>query len=341
MRRRAFFRARRVAVGTVAAIGAVGRRARRGPTRPGWTWTEEVFVAVSRAVLTISARNLDLMGPSVHAPRPPLSRRAREDLDVGPIDLDGVTGERYRRKDATTGTILRFHGGGFVTGSPTLERRPAAELALATGCDTYGIAYRLAPGHPYPAALDDAIAAYRALLDRGVDPARTFLFGGSAGAGLALACLLQVRRLGLPRPAGGILLWPYADLTFSGASIDANADVDMLPMRDLATVWGPAYVGEADPDDPLVSPALADLDGLPPLLIIAGGAECLLSCAERIAANATAAGVQAHLSVYPDKVHGWMLLPRLRATIAATKEITSWIAEHLEHGQAEPFEAVG
>src|SRR5829696_4318723 len=93
--------------------------------------------------------------------------------------------------------------------------------------------------------------------------------------------------------------------------------------------------------DPLVSPALADLDGLPPLLIIAGGAECLLSCAERIAANATAAGVQAHLSVYPDKVHGWMLLPRLPATIAASKEITSWIAEHLEHGQTEPFKAVG
>jgi acetyl esterase/lipase len=84
-------------------------------------------------------------------------------------------------------------------------------------------------------------------------------------------------------------------------------------------VWGPAYVGEADPNDPLVSPALAEFDGLPRWLIIAGGAECLLSCAERIAANAAAAGVQAHLSVYPDKVHGWMLLPRLPATIAARR----------------------
>jgi len=126
-----------------------------------------------------------------------------------------------------------------------------------------------------------------------------------------------------------VLLWPYADFTFSGQSIQTNAAVDMLPLQDLAAVWGPAYVGDADPSDPLVSPALADLTGLPPLLIIAGGAESLLSCAERIGENARRAGIDVTLSVYPEKVHGWMMLPRLPATAEATAEIVRWIATHL------------
>jgi acetyl esterase/lipase len=211
-----------------------------------------------------------------------------------------------------------------------MERRVAAELALFSNCDTFGISYRLAPQHPYPAALDDAIAAYRALRRRGADPATTILFGGSAGAGLALATLLKIRELQLPQPAGAVLLWPYADFTFSGESILTNGDVDMLPLRDLAHVWGPAYVGDADPADPLVSPALADLEGLPALLILAGGAEALLSCAERIAANARSADVETQFTIYPHKVHGWMLLPKLPATLEAVHEITDWIAARLE-----------
>ena len=139
---------------------------------------------------------------------------------------------------------------------------------------------------PFPAAVDDAVAAYRGVLDRGADPATTILHGGSAGAGLALSLLLAIRQQQLPSPAGAVLLWPYADFTFSGVTIETNAEIDMLPVRDLAPVWGPAYLNGADPTDLLVSPALADLTGVPPLLVIAGGAESLLSCAERIAANA-------------------------------------------------------
>ena len=158
------------------------------------------------------------------------------------------------------------------------------------------------------------------------------LFGGSAGAGLALATLLKIRELRLPQPAGAVLLWPYADFTFSGETILTNADVDMLPLRDLAHVWGPAYVGDADPADPLVSPALANFAGLPPLLIIAGGAESLLSCAESIAANARRDGVETQFSVYPDKVHGWMILPNLPATTQAIAEIGDWITRRLQPG---------
>lgn len=104
----------------------------------------------------------------------------------------------------------------------------------------------------------------------------------------------------------------------------------MLPVRDLAAIWGPAYVGTADPTDPLVSPALADLTGLPPLLVIAGGAEALLSCAQTIASNAQTAGVDTQFTTYPDKVHGWMILAKLPATVEATAEIRAWIADRLD-----------
>jgi acetyl esterase/lipase len=145
--------------------------------------------------------------------------------------------------------------------------------------------------------------------------------------------LLKIRDLGLPFPAGAVLLWPYADFTFGGETIVTNGDVDMLPLRELASFWGPAYVGDADPLDPMVSPALADLIGLPPLLIVAGGAETLLSCAEQVATNARRAGVETQFSVYPQRVHQWTVLPKLPATAAAAGEINAWISDQL--GRAE------
>jgi acetyl esterase/lipase len=320
----------RVVIAALIAIGrAAARRLRRGPTVDGWTWTEELFVAGSRAVAVTGSRHIELMAPRPGAWEPPLPRALRNALRIEPVDLDGVPATRFTPPGEPAGTILYFHGGGFVSGSRALEARPAAENAEGSNCDTYSIDYRLAPAHPYPAALDDAITAYRAVLARGADPATTILFGGSAGACLALSTLLKLRDLGLPQPAGAVLLWPYADFTFSGATIHTNADVDMLPVRDLATVWGPAYVGGADPADPLVSPALADLTGLPPLLVIAGGAEALLSCAEQIADHARRDGVEAQFSVYPGKFHGWMILTKLPATLAAVAEIRTWIAARL------------
>jgi len=320
----------RVLAAVVAAVvRAAVARMRRGPTLPSWTWTEELFVAGYRAFALASASRLDLLAPRKGGPRLPLRRTVRAQLTVEDVDLGGVPGERYRPAGPVVGTIVYFHGGGFVTGSVGLERPLAAAQALASHADTFSVGYRLAPRHPYPAALDDAVTAYRAVLDRGADPATTVLFGGSAGAGLALAALLRIRAEGLPRPAGAVLLWPYADFTFSGASIATNGDVDMLPLRDLAGAWGPAYVGTADPADPFVSPARADFTGLPPLLVIAGGAECLLSCAEDIAARARDAGVDTQFTVYPEKVHGWMLLPKLEASVAAVAEVNTWIAERL------------
>jgi monoterpene epsilon-lactone hydrolase len=321
-------------VGVVAAVvvalpRAAVRRLRRGPTLPSWTWGEELFVAGFRAFSTRSARDLEMLSPRSDGPRMSLGRTRRGALDVDEVHLGGIRAERYRPKGPASGTIVYLHGGGFVTGTIGIERQLAAEQAMVSNCETYNVAYRLAPRHPFPAALDDAVAAYQAVLDRGADPGTTILFGGSAGAALALATLVQIRDQGLARPAGGVLLSPFADFTFSGDSVAANSNVDMLPLRDLASIWGPAYVGDADPADPLVSPALAELDGLPPLLILAGGAETLLSCAERIATNARRAGVDTQFTVYPEKVHGWMLLSKLSASVAAVAEVNAWIDARL------------
>ncbi len=332
--RRLALRVRVAAAVIAASLRVLVRRPLRGPTQPTWTWSEELLVAGFRAALITSARDIDLMSPRGRGLRPPLGRQVRHALTVEDVDLGGVRGERYCPKTAPSGTMLRFHGGGFVSGSVATERRPAAQLAVASGCETFSIEYRLAPQHPYPAALDDSIAAYRALLERGADPAGTIFFGASAGAGLALSALLKIRELQLPPPAGAVLLWPYADFTFSGETIRTNGDIDMLPVRELAQVWGPAYVADADPADPLVSPALADLTGLPPLLIIAGGAESLLSCAETLAANARAASVETQFTVYPRKVHGWMMLPNLPETRQAENEINAWVVDRLDRRHA-------
>lgn len=306
------------------------RRLTRGPTRPGWSWREELFVATFRAVMSAGARDVELMSPTRRGRKLPIGRATARALTVDEVDLDGVRAERFRPTAGARGTILYLHGGGFITGSVETERRPAAENAVAAQCETFSIEYRLAPKHPYPAALDDAVTAYRAILARGADPATTILFGGSAGACLVLATMLRARELGLPMPAGAVVLWPYADFTFSGQSIAANADVDMLPLRDLAPVSGPAYVGNADPADPLVSPVFADLSGLPPLLILAGGAESLLSCAEQLAANARRDGVETQFTVYPEQVHGWLILAKLPSSVTATAEIRGWMADRLD-----------
>ncbi len=310
------------------AARAAWRRARRGPTLPSWPWSEELFVGAFRGALYAGVRELELMSPR------PKRRHAtktvrRGSLVVEDVLLDGVAATRFTPQGQLAGTILYLHGGGFITGSVATERRPASDQALSTRCETYSIEYRLAPRHPFPAALDDSTDAYRALLAEGADPNTTIFFGGSAGACLALATLLRARDMGLPMPAGAVLLWPYVDFTFSGASIKANAEIDMLPLRDLASVLGSAYVGDADPTDPLLSPIFADLTGLPPLLIIAGGAESLLSCAERLADNARSVGVETQFTVYPEQIHGWMILPKLPATIAATNEIQAWMTRRV------------
>lgn len=185
--------------------------------------------------------------------------------------------------------VLYLHGGGYTVGSPTTHRALAAHLAAAVGVPVYVLDYRLAPEHPYPAAVDDAATAYRALLDTGIAPQRLTVAGDSAGGGLALALMLRLRETGIPLPAGLALISPWVDLT-----LDHVRDNRRDPM--LRASWLRActarYRGErTDVRTPEISPLYADLTGLPPMLVHSADDEILLADIERLVERAEAAGV--------------------------------------------------
>ncbi|HKZ07976.1 MAG TPA: alpha/beta hydrolase [Methylomirabilota bacterium] len=201
--------------------------------------------------------------------------------------------------------LLYLHGGGYVIGSPRSHRHLAAALAAAAGAPTLLPDYRLAPEHPFPAAVEDAVAAYRWLLARGIPAAGIAIAGDSAGGGLTMATLLALRDRGLPRPAAGVCISPWVDLTCSGASYGGKAASDPIVTQTGVAEMARAYVGAGDPRAPLASPLFADLRGLPPLLVHVGSEEVLLDDAVGLAERARAAGVTATLEIWPDMIHVW------------------------------------
>ncbi|HEX3175437.1 MAG TPA: alpha/beta hydrolase [Methylomirabilota bacterium] len=213
------------------------------------------------------------------------------------------------RRDAV---VLYLHGGGYVIGSPRSHRHLAAAIARAAGTRSLLLDYRLAPEHPFPAALEDAVAAYQWVLRQGIAPARVVVAGDSAGGGLTMATLLALRERGLPRPAGGVCISPWVDLTNSAASYRTKASVDPIVTQEGIGLMTRAYVGDGDPRRPLVSPLYADLHDLPPLLIHVGSDEVLLDDAVGLAERARKAGVDVVLEEWPAMVHVWhWFLPML------------------------------
>jgi monoterpene epsilon-lactone hydrolase len=222
--------------------------------------------------------------------------------------------------------VLYFHGGGYVIGSPRSHRHLAAAIGRAARASVLLPDYRLAPEHPFPAAVDDAVAAYRWLLARGQAPARTVLAGDSAGGGLTVATLLALRERNLPLPAAGVCISPWVDLTFGGGSYATKAATNPIVTREGVMEMARAYVGGGDPRAPLVSPLLADLSGLPPLLIQVGSEEVLLDDAVVLAERAKAAGVETSLEVWPDMIHVWhWFLPMLDEAQTAIDRIGDFV----------------
>jgi len=201
------------------------------------------------------------------------------------------------------GVILYLHGGAYVLGTALAGAGLAADLGRRVGARAVSVDYRLAPEHPYPAGLSDAVAVYRALVESGVPADRICVAGESAGAGLALAALVTLKDHGLPMPSCGVLMSPWADLTLSGASIAGKADVDPALTGQGLRSRAADYAGAADPAKDLISPLFADLTGLPPLLVQAGSHEILLDDATRLAARAAAADVAVTLDVTPGVPH--------------------------------------
>ncbi|HEY1116590.1 MAG TPA: alpha/beta hydrolase [Acidimicrobiales bacterium] len=220
------------------------------------------------------------------------------DLQVGGVPVTRVTPKGPARRRH----LLHVHGGGFVVGTTRGFVGYLSELALQADATITSVDYRLAPEHPYPAAIDDCLAAYRAVSDE-VSVESLALVGESAGGNAVLATLVRARDEGLPLPAAAVLLSPWLDLTFSGGSMERNRATELMLDPALFTGWRDAYVGAGDPSDPGISPLFADLSGLPPLHVQATSAEVLEDDARRLVERATEAGVEAELIVHDELWH--------------------------------------
>lgn len=233
-----------------------------------------------------------------------VARPAPEGVTTRETVLGGRPALELAPTDAGPGVILYLHGGGYVVGSPSTHAGLTGELARRARMRAVSVDYRLAPEHPFPAAVDDGLAAYRALLDAGTDAGRIVLAGDSAGGGLTIATLLAARQAGLPQPAAAAVFSPWVDLTLSGTSIHSMAGIDPIfaDVGDLRP-YVDRYLGDGDPALPLASPMLADLRGLPPLLVQVGAYELLLDDAIGLAARAGRDGVEVVLEVQPGLPH--------------------------------------
>jgi epsilon-lactone hydrolase len=231
------------------------------------------------------------------------------------------------RSDAV---VLYLHGGGYVIGSPRSHRHLTAAIARAAGTRALLLDYRLAPEHPFPAALEDAVTAYQWLLRAGMNPARIVVAGDSAGGGLTMATLLALRDRGLPRPAGAVCISPWVDLTNSATSYATKAAVDPIVTLESIALLTQAYIGTGDPKQPLVSPLYADLRDLPPLLIHVGSDEVLLDDALGLGARARAAGVDVTVREWPAMIHVWhWFLSMLDEADHAISEIGGFVKTRL------------
>lgn len=238
----------------------------------------------------------------------PLQWLRTRDVRIEPVHDGSVRGEWIRAAGPERGVILYFHAGGYVACSAATDRPITAALARLARRAVFSADYRLAPEHRFPAALDDAVAAYRWLLDRGIAPRALALAGTSAGGGLALATLVRARDEGLPLPACAVAFSPWTDLAGTGASLYANDG--RCPTFRPANIpaFARLYLGDASALDPYASPVFADLAGLPPLLLQASSNELLLDDARRVHDKVRRAGGSSRLEIFDDLFHAWPML---------------------------------
>jgi monoterpene epsilon-lactone hydrolase len=250
---------------------------------------------------------VDGLGPLV----PPVEGTATTIVDAGGAPARWVAiSEDPTRDDGRSAVILHFHGGGYVMAGSHTHVGLASRLAWSSGGRVLSLDYRLAPEHRFPAAADDALSAYRWLLDGGIDAGRIVVAGDSAGGGLAMGLLVAARDAGLPQPAGALLMSPWVDLTCSGATILGNAAIDPILSPLLVQHWATLYAGDAL-GDPLASPLFADLAGLAPITTQVGEREILLDDAVRLTERVIAAGGTATMAVWAEMTHWWHLFTGL------------------------------
>lgn len=254
-------------------------------------------------------------------------RRAPKGALFHPVDAGNVKGEWHQTDGFEHGpTVLYFHGGGYYYGSAKSHSRATFGLAKAAGARVFSQNYRLAPKYPFPAAVDDAIAGYKWLLEQGVKPEHLIVSGDSAGGGLSLALLLSCRSENLPMPAGAILFSPWTDLAVTGASMDSNEKTDSM-FRKIHIVEGAKYyLGDADPKTPLASPLYADHSGLPPILTFVSDDEALLDDSTRLHERLLEADVDAELIIENGLPHDWHIFhPKFPETSKTIEQSAKFI----------------
>jgi acetyl esterase/lipase len=244
----------------------------------------------------------------------PAPRGAKYSADV----VGGIVGEWVEAGGVPAGTMLYLHGGGYMACSPKTHR-PITAAYANRGIKIFAPDYRLAPENPFPAAVDDALAAYKGLLDQGVAPSSLAVGGDSAGGGLALALLLAAKAAGLPMPSSAVVFSPWTDLAATGATIKTNLKRDPMLHGKTLPDGASFYLNGADPKNPLASPLYGDLAGLPPIFIAVGEAEILRDDSTRFSAHATSAGVAVSLKIWEGMPHVWQMfqfiLPEARAAM--------------------------
>jgi monoterpene epsilon-lactone hydrolase len=252
------------------------------------------------------------------------------DVHTEQIEIGGIPAVSIRVGEGKPAvTILHFHGGVYAMGSGETSVGLAADIARRSSSNVISVDYRLAPEHPYPAATDDALAAYNGLLDEVTDSSSIAISGESAGAGLALATALAARQAGLRLPDALVLLSPWADLTQSGASMQTKAEVDPTIMAAALQVRADDYLAGADPREPLVSPIFADLSGMPAMLIQVGSHEVLLDDAVRLAAKAATDDVNVILDVIAGAPHvSQSFAGILKEAASALDRVAAFLATH-------------
>lgn len=250
-----------------------------------------------------------------------------ERVRAGGVDAEWIAAPAARPDRA----LLYLHGGGYALGSVASHRDLIGRLSAASGCRALGLDYRRSPEAPFPAPVEDAAAAYRWLLDQGIEPGHIALAGDSAGGGLTAATLVALRDAGTPLPAAAAMLSPWTDLEATGESYSSRAELDPMVQRPLVLSMCETYLaGTGNPRDPLAAPLHADLAGLPPLLIHVGDHETLLDDSTRFAEKARAAGVDVTLEIWDEMIHVFQLfaaeLPEARRAI---DEIGVFLRKHL------------
>jgi acetyl esterase/lipase len=255
-------------------------------------------------------------------------------VEISPAPLGGIPGERVEGPKPGNTVLLYLHGGGYF-GCSAESHRPITVFFALEGFRVFAPDYRLAPENRFPAAIEDAVAVYRAILSAGYPSQRIVVAGESAGGGLALSLMLALRAAGVPLPAAAALFSPWTDLAATGDSVRTNTDrCAMFNGSDIAAS-ARYYLGDTDPRNPLASPLYADLSGLPPLLIHVGADEVLLDDSTRLAERARAAGVHVELKIWPVVPHAWQLAPHLIPEARRSlRESAAFLRAHAAHAES-------